>query len=77
ENTEEVASKNKILIKNKLIRKAGQVIGTNLDSQESILPERMLAKFMLLIINNVADSVYEHLIMQTDAGTCRKNLPLS
>lgn len=38
---------------NKLIRKAGLVIGTNLDSLESVMHDRLLVK-LLLIMKNVS-----------------------
>lgn len=53
---------------NKLIRNAGQVIGTNLDSLESVLQDRMLAK-LLLIMNNVSQPLHEHLIMHFQLQT--------
>lgn len=50
----------------RLIKKTGKVIGTNLDTLESVLQDRMLAK-VLLIMNSVAYQLRERLVMQRSA----------
>lgn len=68
-----VADSNRL---NKLIRKAGDVIGVKLDSLESVMERRMLEKLQS-ILENTTHALHQFLVQHRSTRTGRLRLPTS
>lgn len=68
-----VADSNRL---NKLIRKAGDVIGVKLDSLESVMERRMLEKLQS-ILENTTHPLHQFLVQHRSTRTGRLRLPTS